>query len=334
MSEYKSIKGFKVQTVSADPPTFELGQVFYNSTGNAFKVTRQSVPLGSWSAGGALNAGHAYGSGFGTQNAAVSAFGGYPVDTTNTELYNGTSWTEVNEGNTSRRNFGSFGTQTSGLAFGGGPPFSPTIGNAVESWNGTSWTSTTGLPTGAYNNRGVGTSSSAGLSIGGVDDATPGKSQKANEWNGSSWTAISDMGTIRESGGTSNAGSVTAALAFGGESPTLTVNNEEWNGSTWTELANLNTARGDAGYNGTSTGALCFGGNTPSAPPFQAAITEYWNGTAWTEVADLATGVGNGISPAGGSVSGLSAGGQTNPTTQNTATEEWNITANSTITVS
>jgi hypothetical protein len=32
-----------------------LGQVFYNSTSDAFKVTQQSVPAGTWSSGGNLN---------------------------------------------------------------------------------------------------------------------------------------------------------------------------------------------------------------------------------------------------------------------------------------
>jgi hypothetical protein len=40
MAEYKSIKGFKVQTVSTDPAVSNLGQVFYNSTADAFKVTQ------------------------------------------------------------------------------------------------------------------------------------------------------------------------------------------------------------------------------------------------------------------------------------------------------
>ena len=135
------------------------------------------------------------------------------------------------------------------------------------------------------------------------------------------------MGTIRESGMGANAGTATAALAFGGESPSLTVNTELWNGSSWTELANLNTARGSAGGNGISTAALCFGGNTPSAPPYQATITEYWNGTSWTEVNDLGTGIANGIAPAGGSVSGMASGGLSNPTTQNTVSQEWTASA-------
>jgi hypothetical protein len=31
-----------------------LGQVFYNSTANAFKVTKQSVPAGTWASGGSF----------------------------------------------------------------------------------------------------------------------------------------------------------------------------------------------------------------------------------------------------------------------------------------
>ena len=39
-----------------------------------------------------------YGTGFGgAQTAAVCCFGGYPTHTNNTETYDGTSWTEVND---------------------------------------------------------------------------------------------------------------------------------------------------------------------------------------------------------------------------------------------
>jgi hypothetical protein len=43
---------------TAPAPSFQkenLGQVFYNSTSDAFKVTQQSVPAGTWSSGGDLN---------------------------------------------------------------------------------------------------------------------------------------------------------------------------------------------------------------------------------------------------------------------------------------
>jgi len=310
----------------ATASTLQEGDMWFNSSSSTLKGygTAAGIPAATWATGGTLNAGHGYGTGFGSQTAAVCCFGGYPTHTNNTETYNGTAWTEVNEGNTARRNLGSFGILTSGLAFGGGPPFGVDL---TESWNGTSWTEVNDLPTTVYNNRGIGASSSSGLSIGGVDAATPGKSKKANEWNGTSWTAISDMGTIRESGSAANAGSTTAALVFGGESPSQTVNTELWNGSSWTELNNLNTARSDAGGNGISTQALCFGGNTPSAPPYQATINEFWNGTSWTELNDLGTGIANGIAPAGGATSGLASGGQSAPATQNTVSQEFTASA-------
>jgi hypothetical protein len=44
-----------------------LGQVFYNSTANAFKVTQQSIPAGTWSSGGDLNEAKAAVAGAGTK---------------------------------------------------------------------------------------------------------------------------------------------------------------------------------------------------------------------------------------------------------------------------
>jgi hypothetical protein len=84
------------------------------------------------------------------------------------------------------------------------------------------------------------------------------------------------MTYYREVGGTSNAGTQTAALAYGGEYHLLTVNNEQWNGTTWTELANLNTARGKMGYNGISTSAIYVGGGTTPGLISQNRILE-WN---------------------------------------------------------
>jgi hypothetical protein len=62
------------------------------------------------------------------------------------------SWTSNPTGlNTTRRNMGSAGTQTAGLAFGGatGPSLvAEVLTAATELWNGTSWTSN---PTGLAN---------------------------------------------------------------------------------------------------------------------------------------------------------------------------------------
>jgi hypothetical protein len=62
------------------------------------------------------------------------------------------------------------------------------------------------------------------------------------EWY-KSWTTVNSMNTARgELGG---AGTQTAALAFGGESPPLRSATELWNGTSWTTSPNsMATARG------------------------------------------------------------------------------------------
>ena len=57
-----------------------------------------------------------------------------------TETYNGTSWTEVNSLNTSRRSIAGFGTYTAAIGANGR---TTTNTNLVESWDGTNWTEIT-----------------------------------------------------------------------------------------------------------------------------------------------------------------------------------------------
>jgi hypothetical protein len=54
MSEYKGIKGFSIQSLSADPADPNIGQVWYNSTSGSWKVTSVTTS-GSWASGGNLN---------------------------------------------------------------------------------------------------------------------------------------------------------------------------------------------------------------------------------------------------------------------------------------
>ena len=323
------------------PPTAAIlteGDIFLSGNTTLKGFGRAAgIPAATFSSGGTLNNGHGYGGGFGLQTAAICAAGGYPTHTANTESYNGTSWTEVNDLSTARRNVAECGSQSSGVVINGGPPFSANPTSSVEAWDGTSWTAITGTPIGGYSGVGIGTTSTSLLYCGGNNNPGPGgqKLNTALEYNGTSWTSISNMGTTREAGMGAARGSTTAGLMFGGESPSLTVNTELWNGSSWTELNNLNAATGGGGGNGNSTQALCFAGNTPSAPPYQSTKNEFWNGTSWTEINDLATGRSSGIAPAGGGALGLVSGGQSAPGTQSTASEEWTAdNALSTVTVS
>jgi hypothetical protein len=51
MSEYKGIKGFSIQSLSADPADPNIGQVWYNSTSSSWKVTSVTT-AGTWATGG------------------------------------------------------------------------------------------------------------------------------------------------------------------------------------------------------------------------------------------------------------------------------------------
>jgi hypothetical protein len=304
-----------------------LGQVFYNSTSNAFKVTQESIPAGTWSSGGALNTARGVGGSMGTQTAALVTGGSDPLASPGvygeTESYNGSAWTEVADLNTPRKSNTGTGTQTAAIT--SGKVVNPsTVGGETESWNGSSWTSVNSLNTARGNsNKFFAGTQSASLHISG--QTTPSTFlTNVESWDGTNWTEIADVNSARRTFG--GAGTQTAALIAGS-----TVNTEIWNGSTWTEVNNLNTARAGLGSSGTTnTAALVFGGGTPASPPVTGA-TESWDGTSWTEVADLAT-ARDGAFSAGSSTTALAAGADPASTT---ATEEWNVpTVNSTLTAS
>ena len=110
------------------------------------------------------------------------AFGGQsPGYTANTELWNGTNWTEVNNLNTARAYMAGAGTSTSALGFGGSYPPSQ-LAAQTEDWNGTNWTETSDLSTGRYGLGGSGTSTLA-LAFGGYTTTAVANTE---EWSGSS----------------------------------------------------------------------------------------------------------------------------------------------------
>jgi hypothetical protein len=324
-------------TITATPTTFSkenLGQVYYNSTSNAFKVTKTVYGTGTWASGGNLNSGKAFSStGGATQSAALNTGGydntptGYDVDT---ELYNGTSWTEVNNLNTARRNIALCGTQTSSIAATGYAPAGSS--NAVELWDGTNWTTSTNypisVPAASSSTQGSSTSSIVFGGLVGTALTT------TNTWNGSSWTSVSGMNTGRYYHG--GIGTETSALSISGNTPPETVNVESWNGTSWTEVANVNTHKHEFGSAGASNlYGIAFGGENAGAGG-NLALTESWNGSAWTEVNDLAIARRDMIQGSGTGGSATTAGGNGPPGLM-ANTEEWTVPSsvqNQTITVS
>ena len=283
MANYKDIHGTNIETVTSDPDNPVNGQVWYNSTDQVLKGFT-SNPAGSWATGGNLNTARGHLAGFGASNTAALAAGGgtsgpATSGTVNTELYNGSAWTEVNNLGTARHFFGGGGIYTSGIAAGG-----YTTGQVAlsESWNGTSWTETSDLNN-ARSTAGFGAvSNTAAVAFGGNPSGSPTNSAYTENWNGSGWTEVSDLNT--EGNGVTGIGSQTAALCVGGAN--RGAQTEQWNGSSWTEVNDMNTAAQSMASGGTTSDGFVSGGYSTTAD----VKTESWNGSSWTEIVDMSTG--------------------------------------------
>ena len=111
MTTYKELKGTNIEVNSSDPSNPIEGQVWYNTTSNVLKGLRPTLS-GSWATGGALNNARSTLAAAGSQTAALG-FGGYPSPSRNyTESYDGTSWTEVNDLNSTLAFRAGSGVQT------------------------------------------------------------------------------------------------------------------------------------------------------------------------------------------------------------------------------
>ena len=131
------------------------------------------------------------------------------------------------------------------------------------------------------------------------------------------WSSGGNVNTARINAGA--AGTKSAALLFGGNTPPVSALTESYNGTSWTEVNDLGTARYGVGGSGGSSGqtaSLAFGGTSNSA------LTELWGGTNWTEVNDLNT--GRQLIQSGGTTTSTLAFSGWNP--YRAQTESWNGT--------
>ena len=114
-----------------------------------------------------MNTGRTEGSAFGATNTESLYAGGSSGATVyaQTESWNGTNWTEVNDLNLARNTTGGNGIQTSGIIYGGNKP--PPVGALTEQWNGTNWTEVADLSTARGRMGAAGTSGNVALAAGG-----------------------------------------------------------------------------------------------------------------------------------------------------------------------
>jgi hypothetical protein len=309
MATYKEIFGTNIEVLASDPANPVQGQVWYNSTSNVVKG-QGATTVGAWATGTSINTARMTAPGTGSYTDMMIAGGitGPPLYNTftNTELWNGSTWTETNDINTGRYNTGVAGTTTAALIYGGKYPPDGIFTNAVESWNGTSWTAGTSMNTARGDMGSAGQVYTDCMGFGGG----PGPVGSNNEiWNGATWTEVNNLSTTHDTHPGGTGADTTAALCFGGGPPYKT-NNETWNGTSWTATTAMNAGSGLLQTLGNSNTDCLGAGGGDNVVDFTAK-TEQWNGTAWTEVADLPTATrqqsyGNN----GTTGSGLSVGGQ------------------------
>ena len=133
---------YKRQYLDSDPPNPIEGQMWFNSTTQTLKGAEAGgIPVGTWASGGNFNTGRSDLGATGDSSDAL-IFAGYtgPAYVANTESYNGTTWTEVNDLNQGRATGGAAGaSSTSALMISGASPPGAYKSN-VETWDGTNWT--------------------------------------------------------------------------------------------------------------------------------------------------------------------------------------------------
>ena len=259
----------------------------------------------SWTETTDLSTARGVGSGgAGTVPAALS-FAGGPGDISATEEFNKSiltftpgSWATGGNLPGNLNSLTQFGTQTAAATAGG------ELGGAENTesyfYDGSSWTAGADQNTTRVMLVSAGTQTSGIIAAGYSQPAPTRVVNLAETYDGSSWTEIADLNTGRGYLGSSNAGTQTALVAFGGlinpelnPSPFGAVGekneSEEWNGSAWTEGNNLNTARWYTSGAGIQTAALCIAGNISHPSGTSGAVVEQYNGTSWSEIADVST---------------------------------------------
>jgi hypothetical protein len=197
-----------------------------NPAGNNYSTNSETWNGSAWTttASPSLPSGIRAASGIST---AALMSGGYSnngsqYNQTAVESWSGSAWTSVTGLNTGRTSGqGGTGTQTAATVIGGFTYPPSGYRTDVENYNGTSWTSGTAMNTGRRYH-GVSGPPSSTLAYFGSTAPLPNGTASSELWNGSTWTASATGSTGRQSvGSLGNSGLSTAALAFGGTTPTL-----------------------------------------------------------------------------------------------------------------
>ena len=167
MATYKELHGVNIQYRDSDATAIE-GDVWYNSGTSTLKMY---ASLGSWASGNDLNNANDEAGYLGTQTAAMHFGGRNPSVSglTDTETYDGSTWSETADLPATVYMNAGFGTTTAGVSVGGLPVRADT-----DEWNGTAWAEAAAFSTSrVLHNAGTGGSGAKeGILMGGVPVST------------------------------------------------------------------------------------------------------------------------------------------------------------------
>jgi hypothetical protein len=309
------------------------------SGGNPAQTVVNTFDGTSFTSSTAMNTGRRGHGSVGTTTANLVSCGETPR-TANTELWNGSSWTEVSDYPTATQDLSMWGTSTSAL---GALGYDTANTANSASWDGTSWTETADLANarnGAQTG-GIGSDNTEGLVAGGDNS---GRKDFTEEWGfppvtsvvlkegmiflsggttlkgfgkaagipAGTWASGTDIPTANRSMGIF--GPSTSTIIGGGYEPGGSATNAySWNGSSWSDIAELNANKNEGvGYGNSSTSGF-----------INKGTNEEWDGSSWTERNDLNT-TRVLAAAAGSSTAALIAGGEVNPSA---VTESWDGTS-------
>jgi len=283
------------------------------------------ITSAAWSSGGTLNQtrGSLSGSsGAGTETAGVITTGNLTSTSvsSNTEEYDGTSWTEVTNYPTGTQWLTGLGTQTAALFMGGQQGTNSSGGSdttLVTEYDGSSFSTGGALGTARRILAACGTQTAAIASNG-----SP-RTNVSQSYDGSSWTTTPSTNATAEGRGSAASASSTAALVFGGSDPSPGKEVEEYNGSSWSEQNNLIDDRRYLSGFGTQTNALGCAGYDQEATTNLGTCVRY-DGTSWSTDQSLSgvTRSQYGALSGAPSTAGVVTGGYS--TTRLNITEEYN----------
>ena len=235
-----------------------------------YKANMETYDGTSWTEVGNLQTETDYNAASGSTTAGLSFQG--TSYTTQTESWNGTSWSVAGGAlNTGRQQGAGFGTQTASIsATGNAPPNSP----LVEKYDGTSWTEVGDVNTARSYVKGGGTATSGIIGPGNPPSGI------TETYDGTTWTEVNNVNTARFAYGMSKDGANTSALLFAGNVPTASTLVEQWDGTSWTEVADVSNGTQECAGAGTGGFALLFGGNSPAG---YTDTVEEWAAAAATK---------------------------------------------------